>query len=868
MAKDIREHLRVHVTYGHTPTPFMLLSANAALCSDCKSIVVLTKKGLMRKHGQCGPSASPLKSSGSIGPHSQKAPPSKRKRLAGNGLEAGKADDSQSQQRAGDAGKDEDETNHDDEAGGQAAALNEETEDDQNKPQDEAGTSDAEGMKPDDADAKPRFQKSRDAFAYVAGLLHVGMNALQSAVGDSSLAKFFETPLSAVWQPKKRNADGSHVMHGPNPVPVQAAGAPAMQRKVNRALNFLGEGHLGRAIKALEPTGFADLGSAAMQAVLLSKHLKEPPGTAQAQCPPVQRDLIPTISVACIEEIIESRSAFTAPGHTGWSYRHYKMIFKDSKRHSAPEQVRAFPANLTTLVNRLARDDISDDLRHYVVNTRNVALAKGARDMRPIGIVNVATNVMQMGLMKDEAVTSAFDSLISKRDFAHGVRGGAEAVAHMVRAKMSEDPDAVLLVMDFKHAFGSIHTQTILDKGHAIPELSGAISLLFGHPGKKAIYESTNGGKIELLSERGFDQGGALSMPLFCTCTSEALKAFEANMPDSLLHVRFADDMTNGDRAKSVFAALKEILPALKAIGLDVQPPKCGLYIPATVSQPEVEIAKKLAAEHGIPVVEGVTICGCPFGPPAYCERVAKRVVDDALLRLERIASIVEGDEDPESNSMQQACVLTRFCVVPCVAMHLVRTTPRVLCGGELKCFDEGAKEAVIRFLRIKGLSAERRKVFNKRFELDLVCGGFGLPSLADLADRAFLGSTALTVSCCPRVFNRDMALCFPEMTRLIEAGMLSGLPDFAEKKVRDFIEAPALKIQAALTHAGRSERLKEVVALLPDKQDRSNLLSGASAEAAAWLTVVPLWRDKTLVLKNGEFSAKWSSGSGWMSRA
>ena len=125
-------------------------------------------------------------------------------------------------------------------------------------------------MKPDDARVKPRFQKSRDAFAYVAGLLHVAMNALQSAVSDSSLSKFFETPLSAVWQPKKRNADGSHVIHGPNPVPVQVAGAPVMQAKVNRALNFLGEGHFGHAIKALEPTGFADLGSARMQAVLLA----------------------------------------------------------------------------------------------------------------------------------------------------------------------------------------------------------------------------------------------------------------------------------------------------------------------------------------------------------------------------------------------------------------------------------------------------------------------------------------------------------------------------------------------------------------------------------------------------------------------
>ena len=144
MAKDIREHLKMHMTYGHTPTPYMLLSANAALCSDCESIVVPTKKGFMRKHGPCGPSASPLKSSGSIGPHSQKAPPSKRKRLADNGLEAGKAKNSQSQQQAGDAYEDEDETDRENEAGGMAAALQEKTEDDQNKPQDEAGMSDAE----------------------------------------------------------------------------------------------------------------------------------------------------------------------------------------------------------------------------------------------------------------------------------------------------------------------------------------------------------------------------------------------------------------------------------------------------------------------------------------------------------------------------------------------------------------------------------------------------------------------------------------------------------------------------------------------------------------------------------------------------
>lgn len=59
------------------------------------------------------------------------------------------------------------------------------------------------------------------------------------------------------------------------------------------------------------------------------------------------------------------------------------------------------------------------------------------------------------------------------------------------------------------------------------------------------------------------------------------------------------------------------------------------------------------------------------------------------------------------------------------------------------------------------------------------------------------------TVRRIPFVLGRDC-----EISRFIEAGMISGLPDFAEKKVHDFIDAPAVKLQAALIHTGRPERL------------------------------------------------------------
>ena len=136
------------MAHGHTPTDFKLRNGNAVLCSGCEHIIVLTKAGTMRKHGQCGPSASPLKSSGSLGPpHSQEATWSRGgKGRQQRGLEAGKADNSQTQQQAGDANEDEEEVDRENEAGEKAAALKEETENDenQNEPQDKAGKSDAE----------------------------------------------------------------------------------------------------------------------------------------------------------------------------------------------------------------------------------------------------------------------------------------------------------------------------------------------------------------------------------------------------------------------------------------------------------------------------------------------------------------------------------------------------------------------------------------------------------------------------------------------------------------------------------------------------------------------------------------------------
>ena len=449
--------------------------------------------------------------------------------------------------------------------------------------------------------------------------------------------------------------------------------------------------------------------------------------------------------------------------------------------------------------------------------------------------------------------------LVSKRAFSHAVSGGAEAIPHIIRAMLACKPGAIALKIDIKNAFNSVDRQLVLEIIHKAPCLGTIIKMLYGH-GPTPVDYSNGDVVLKILSEMGVTQGEVLSMDLFDIVLTDVLKLIEADLPADSTLERFADDCYPMGPPVGAFSIYDKIRIALKPTGMEEQPAKTLVYLPDTLTPEQAALAKALAEARGIKVVDGFVACGGLIGSQQFCEAKAAEIVADVCQRVDRVVDVALSKEGGTELSIQAALVLLRFCICPAALIHFVRTTPRRLLGDSLKTFDKTIASAVMRILAIPEIADQvKRESFLSRLQLDLVCGGAGLPSLEGLADSAFFASFALTATLAERVlphnFNSDTA--FPDAKRLLEGGILTDVPAFAQyRHTADFLFESVPKLQAVLTHTNRLKRQQLVLDKL-DKQGKANLLSRSSAEASAWLTVIP-GKDPTLTLTNNATKISW----------
>ena len=829
-------HLRMHATRdGVLPSRTELAKVGALVCTKCHVIALPRKDGTMRAH-DC---AKMIKKRGLKGP----AP--KRARVA-NEVEAEAetgADKDDEEDKADDA---EAEANDNEQA--QAAHGVEPNPELAQAPPKVAGP--------------PRFQTKPLAIAFLCGLLAAAAGAATLEERDNKLEQFFTLPLSKIHRPLRGGEDGTDDMHGPNPVPVQAVGFSGWMTNALRALRELFDRQIGRAMRCLTSSGKADITKEEVQHNLRSKYPTRRADALPLQCPPTQPGAVPELALEAIINVIMGKAPKTAPGFGGWSYCDLQMILKAADKSNAPATVKAFPANLAWLVNLIAKGELDNErIRPLLTSLRGVALVKavGSDDSRPIGINSVFLAVTTGALKRHPEVIKMLAKLVSKRAFSHAVSGGAEAIPHIIRAMLASKPGAIALKIDIKNAFNSVDRQLVLEIIHKAPCLGPIIKMLYGH-GPTLVDYSNGDVVLEILSVMGVTQGETLSMDLFDVVMTEVLKLIEADLPADSTLERFADDCYPMGPPAGAFSIYDKILIALKPTGMEIQPAKSLVYLPDTLTHEQAALAKALAEARGVKVVDGFVACGGLIGTQQFCEAKATEIVADVCERVNRVVDVALSKEGGNEISIQAALVLLRFCICPGALIHFVRTTPRRLLGDSLKTFDKTIANAVMRILAVPEIADQvKRENFVGRLQLDLVCGGAGLPSLEGLADPAFFASFALTASLAERVlphnFNSDIA--FPDAKRLLEGGILTDVSAFEQyKHTADFQSESVPKLQAVLTHTNRIKRQQLVLGKL-DKQGKADLLSRASAEAASWLTAIP-GKDPTLTLSNNATKISW----------
>ena len=812
MTTDFLLHMRNHVRQtGKAPATTELAKIGAVACPTCSYVGMPTADGKCRKH--------------SCGANSREPPPAKRRRPA---------DDADAEAKDGDEG-------------GEGKADDADAEANPAANQGNAG--------------KPRFTQRRPAMLFIATFLMLWVTANTVAEREDNLEKFLTTPLNSVYRPL-RKGEGADLSHGPNPVPVQPAGVLGFMSNALRALREIADRQLSRAMRCLKSMGKAAISNLLVQANIASKYPKRPPNAVTLQCPPLQIGAVPDLTEEMIKTVILKKAPKTAPGLSGWSFSDLQCFVKESERASAPPALRDFVRNLTQLSNCIAKGELDNDrFRPLLTELRGVGLRKdvGSNDTRPIGINSVFVATTTGALKRVPEIVKLLAALVTRRAFSHATSGGAEAIPHMIRAKLATMPGAVAAQLDLENAFNSLDRQHVLEIIVKAPCLGPMIKMLYGH-GPTTVDFSDEDTVFKVAAEMGVTQGDGLSMEIFDIVMTTALKLVEADLPNNLMLVRYADDIWLVGLPADVFATIDKITEALKPTGLKVKPAKTYVYVPATVDEDQRELTNSLVQARGFKITNGLVACGGLVGTQQFCEAEAAKIVGMAVTIVDRVVDVALCKESPKEMSIQAALVLLRFCLCPSALVYFVRTTPQTLMGNALKTFDDAMASAVMRILAVHEFKDDlSRELYRSRLQLDLVVGGLGLPSIEHLADNAFFGCFALTSCLAGRVLpqNFDSTLAFSDAQRLIEGGIMNNVPSLeAYKNVADFLLEPVMKVQAVLTHTGRTERQKKVLNQLDD-QGKADLLSGSSAEASAWLTTIP-GKDLELTMSNAVTVISW----------
>ena len=172
-------------------------------------------------------------------------------------------------------------------------------------------------------------------------------------------------------------------------------------------------------------------------------------------------------------------------------------------------------------------------------------------------------------------VMSKLRSLCEKEFRPHqmgvGTPKGGEAAVHAVRAYVESDSvqDQVLLKIDFKNAFNTVHRDVILKLiKEKVPEIYGLVYQCY----KESSYLFF--GDDTLDSSEGVQQGDPMGPFLFSIAIMDIVRKMKSD-----LNIWYLDDGTIAGNIETVLEDYRNILKALKSHGLAVNPKKCELHL-------------------------------------------------------------------------------------------------------------------------------------------------------------------------------------------------------------------------------------------------------------------------------------------------
>jgi len=601
------------------------------------------------------------------------------------------------------------------------------------------------------------------------------------------------------------------------PTPTQLKTRPPKlgdteRRTAERASEKLGEGDVRGAIRTLCSTATIAPPNAQNYAKLTTLHPTRPADRQQAECPREGNPLIATPT--SVKAAIGSFASGSAAGLDGLRPQHLKdilMHYEGGTWGGATRGEEGPPEhpllnNITAFINLLlSGNGIPPEVGKTLYGGSLMALNKPGGGLRPIAIGLVWRRLTAKVCVQH--VTKRATALLAPRQLGFGVRGGSEAAAHAARRFVqSMKTNHILVKLDFKNAFNTLHRDVILEeiKEH-FPEI---------YPFSWATYSTDSilsFGDYTISSEEGAQQGDPLGPLYFCMAINKLLQSASSDFVCAYL-----DDLTLGGEAVGVIADVKNIEKSAASIGLELNHAKSEVIgaSPAT---------KDLLSAASLSFKDTDKTQASLLGAPLYAEGVdsALQAKNDDLTQLVSRLKFLP---------MHDTLFLLKNTLAIPKLLYTLRTSP---CSSspELKAYDNLLRNTLSSLLNIN-LSDSRWA----QASLPVAEGGLGVRSAVMLAPSAFLASVTAT----REIVNSLLPARLRTVTDMWESPALERWREMAGRGVEGPMgeEAGRQRIWDAACVVNTAEGLLRAATT---DADRARLRAVRAKGSGDWLQALPL---------------------------
>ncbi|XP_047992700.1 uncharacterized protein LOC125231302 [Leguminivora glycinivorella] len=401
----------------------------------------------------------------------------------------------------------------------------------------------------------------------------------------------------------------------------------------------------------------------------------------------------------------------SASGLDGLSPQHLKELTSSSAGSNGPRLLES----LTCLCNFLLKGMLNLQVTPYLYGASLCALSKKDGGIRPIAVGSVIRRLTaKLGC---QAVRDVMSQYLQPHQIGFGTTRGCEAAIHATRTFVLErdNTDSVLVKVDLRNAFNCLNRDVMLQQVlERVPSLYPFLYQCYSASSNLYL-------KDELISSQvGAQQGDPLGPLIFCLAIQQTIVKLK-----SPLNAWYLDDGTIGGKPGEVMEDLQLLIPALKNVGLEVNPTKCELFTCGPVSKFHLDNLESLLP--GIKMVDktGLSLLGAPI----FLEGVS------AALRMKKDA-LVNVRDHLLNLSSHVALTLLRNCFATPRMTYILRTSPTWKFVNEAKEIDRELRVTLEMVLNVELSNTQWVQA-----ALPIRYGGLGIRAVEGLGLVAFLAS-------------------------------------------------------------------------------------------------------------------------------